>query len=133
MLGIGTNRETAGEFTTRSQTGEFLGRRARYAGSSEFLLSTRLASCSRRSGPELPDSPDLQVEPMFEIRKFHAGAIFLRRTLARLRFQVSPYPCHDPVCDCLGGCIRKIEGIALSDNLDSLAGGIVNHLAGLAM
>jgi signal transduction histidine kinase len=30
--------------------------------------ATRLASCSRFSGPELPDSPDFQAEPISEIR-----------------------------------------------------------------
>src|ERR1700733_8652784 len=68
MRGIGTNRETAGELTTRSHTGELFGRRSLYVGSNEFLPSIKEASCSRRIGPDPANSPDFQAEPKSEMR-----------------------------------------------------------------
>lgn len=40
---------------------------------------------------------------------------------------------HNLLSDWLGGCLRQVEGPAVGHDLESLAGGIVDHLASLAM
>jgi hypothetical protein len=55
------------------------------------------------------------------------------RIYSRLGARDLAYPGHDLIRGQLGGCRGEIEGPALGHNLESLAGGIVEHLARPAM